>query len=826
MESCGPENYLCRPKLRFSVPYLLIVAAVIVFLLWAGIRVRRKNKQTARESELGTTKQGLADVSSAQELAATRPFAAPLGKQTDGDTIAAALSPGSAAKTSPHLSPGPNVSQGANKSSFPQAAGSFSPATQAADLSSPAAQAAPAGHGSFSPAVPRLRAAITGSHQIVGNSQQVAAAAATANATGLRPAEPGSIAKTHTAQHRLDQVSAVAGHSLARHNQSASSDEVSALNAAVAARDILQNPAASGQSSLTPELPEIGTGTSPMSCPIPVVPLAPAPKATMERLSSRPGGSSSRLSVPNVRRTPQVAQPVASPQPLLDVPIAKPPVPAVVPAPAPSLQPLGGFDVWEEPTDATAPHAVPNFDSAADENSSHFVVAESTVGGDASSANFESSQPSPVVATEAAAPKSAVPDEHPTSIAESSLSAGSTATAAAPSAGSLAEGVLSEGALSEGALPEGGISAAKPSSGRRVLPADQTGDMPMAAMGLQAPTAATPRRDALRREAAERRAEAEAEAENESSVAAAPLAMSAAEAIPGAVAPVISPPQVPGAGSEAKTSASSHQPPAPIAPKPVMSAGSISAQPVSAQPMPTQRNSDQLESALSGSTPSESAQSGSAQSGSAQSGTKSTETMSLPITPSQAAPEQSTLGKALPEQSSAFASPEPRDGEAASGSVAAGGSSPDTAGRAFAAPMTQSLPRTVQSTQMTQSNLGGQLDPLQPAKPEKQPQPAAESNPVPQSNPVEQSKLEKQSNPEKQSTPVQRPQQAAMAAPVVVTVPTGTSAEGAGAKVKDAVRVGESGAAMPAPGAEDRVEIDLTSVDPQVEPATKTAPTP
>lgn len=813
MESCGPENYLCRPKLRFSVPYLLIVAAVIVFLLWAGIRVRRKNKQTARESELGTTKQGLADVSSAQELAATRPFAAPLGKQTDGDTIAAALSPGSAAKTSPHLSPGPNVSQGANKSSFPQAVDSSSPATQAADLSSPAAQAAPAGHGSFSPAVPRRRAAITGSHQIVGNSQQVAAttaaAAATANATGQRPSEPGSIAKTHTAQHRLDQVSAVAGHSQARHNQSASSDEVSALNAAVAARDILQNPAASGQSSLTPELPEIGTGTSPMSCPIPVVPLAPAPKATMERLSSRPGGSSSRLSVPNVRRTPQVAQPVASPQPLLDVPIAKPPVPAVVPAPAPSLQPLGGFDVWEEPTDATAPHAVPNFESAADQNSSHFVVAESTVGGDSSSANFKSSQPSPVVATEAAAPKSAVPDEQPTSIAESSLSAVSTATAAAPSAG---------------ALPEGGINAAKPSSGRRVLPADQTGDMPMAAMGLQVPTAATPRRDALRREAAERRAEAEAE--NESSVAAAPLAMSAAEAIPGAVAPVTSPPQVPGAGSAAKTSASSHQVPAPIAPKPVMSAGSISAQPVSAQPMPTQRDSDQLESALSGSAPSESAQSGSAQSGSAQSGTKSTETMSLPITPSQSAPKQSIPGQSAPEQSSAFASPEPRDGEATSGSGTAGGSSPDTAGRAFAAPMTQSLPRTVQSTQMTQSNLGGQLDPLQPAKPERQSQPAAESNPVPQSNPLEQSKLEKQSNPEKQSTPVQRPQQAAMVAPVVVTVPTGTSAEGAGVKVKGAVRVGESGAAMPAPGAEDRVEIDLTSADPQVEPATKTAPTP
>lgn len=456
----------------------------------------------------------------------------------------------------------------------------------------PAAAAVPAGHGTYSPAVPRRRAALTGSQQIVGNSEQVAAATGrtegfahterTANTTQaahteqpVRPAQPESIAKTHTAQHRLDQVAAVAGPAANVHRPTASADEVSAFNAAVAARDIIKNPAETRQGRRSTKLPEVGTGSSPMSCPIPVVPLAPAPKATMQRLSPRPGGGTSRLSVPTVRRTPKAPEPPAQRQNLLAPQSAAPAPPAVVPAPAPSLQPVAGFEVWDEPTDATAPHALPTFGSHPDDQSSRIVVTELT-----SPATHTASTGSRHAAVQTPAP---TPEK-------------THAGTPAPQAAVVDENNPAAFTATSTPLVPGQSGS---TSGRRVLPAAQTGDVPMTAMGLNAPTAA-PRREILRRENAQRAAAPP--------IAAVPLVIEPATAVPGAVAPV------------------------------------------------GEAHSHQLEPSADSKSPT----------------------------------------------AAAFACPHQTTRKTEQSQRAAGGTNPAAAGRAFAAPMTQSLPRTVQSTQPQQ----------------------------------------------------------------------------------------------------------------------------
>lgn len=349
--------------------YLVIIAALVGFLVWAALRLRR------------TRRPAIPTPSTAEpqwELSSARTFSAPVSSDPTHSSVEEALNPGRVAEqTNPSSAcPERRDDLGANGT----AAAGVERVTRPLPAST-AGRSALAGHGVFSPAEPRRRGALTGSQQVVGNSEQIATSIASPAADGAQvpdtavmstPAESpdrtahtsAALAGTNTAQVRIAQVNAVPGRRTPNNSAPlASRAEVEALNAAVA-----ENTSSFTDISPTHDLPETGTGTSPMSCPIPVVPLSAPPKATMRRLPSRQRGSS-KLSVPNMRRTPRPAPATEAFEESRSAAVTTPlpttsAVPAVVPAPAPTLEPLNGFDVFDEPTDATAPSSLPSFSTS------------------------------------------------------------------------------------------------------------------------------------------------------------------------------------------------------------------------------------------------------------------------------------------------------------------------------------------------------------------------------------------------------------------------------------------------------------------------------
>lgn len=350
--------------------YFLIITALVGFLAWAALRLRRTRRPATPAASTPSADE------SQWDLSAARTFSAPVDSHQNHSSIEEALNPKPAVS---HLGPAHITTERPVDSGSGAGCGPVVPPVTRPLPASTVGGSTLAGHGVFSPAAPRRHAALTGSQQVVGNSEQIATSVASHSAGGASVSEsaddvvstgtsprrasdstPASaaVSGTQTAQLRIADVTAVPGRRVAQNGTDiASRAEVDALNAAVA-----EHTSSFTDTSPSSDLPETGTGTSPMSCPIPVVPLSTPPKATMRRLPSSVRPGTSKLSVPTMR---PVAQPTVSGGPL-DVPAARAPqsswstTPAVVPAPAPTLEPLAGFDVLDEPTDATAPTSLPS----------------------------------------------------------------------------------------------------------------------------------------------------------------------------------------------------------------------------------------------------------------------------------------------------------------------------------------------------------------------------------------------------------------------------------------------------------------------------------